>query len=141
MLTEMCNKCRNWFTPGGGKHVGEFTIEGGVISPLDFILDGQYFRILGSHFNDGVYKNTPEVLATLTSETFKGQIWEMCIPPAFIDLSKEIEEFKQKSSAAASPFVSESWGGYSYTVAQGKNGGVISWQEAFAERLNEWRKL
>lgn len=142
MLTEMCNTCRNWFTPRGGKHVGKFTIESGSISPLDFILDDQYFRILGSHFNDGVYKNTPDVLSSLIPESFDGQIWEMCVPPAFITLSNEIDDFNKKlTDGAIGPYESESWGGYSYTLATGSSGGVITWQEAFAPKLAEWRKL
>ena len=77
MLEEMCRECRNWFTPKGGKHCGTFTIKDGIISPLDFVYDNQYFRIVGSCFNDGVHQNTSSVLASLTDEVFDGQIWVM----------------------------------------------------------------
>jgi hypothetical protein len=142
MLTELCNTCRNWFTSREDKHVGHFTIEGGVISPLDFVLENQYFRIVGSHFNDGVYKNTPEELDALIPEEFDGQIWAMRIPPAFLALNDEIDNFNKKiTNEAIGPYASESWGGYSYTLATGSSGGVITWQEAFAPKLKEWRKL
>lgn len=142
MLTELCGVCRNWFTSQEDKHAGYFTINEGVISPFDFVLDGQYFRILGSHFNDGVYKNTPEVMKSLVSEEFRGQIWAMCIPPAFLALNDEIEDFNRKvTDGASGPYTSESWGGYSYTLATGSSGGVLTWQEAFAPKLKMWRKL
>lgn len=140
MLTEMCMECRNWFTPKGGKHGGTFTIESKSISPLDFILDGQYFRIVGSCFNDGVYKNESSSLAALVDEVFDGQIWAMSVPPAFIALSTEIEEYCKKYESETSPFTSESFGGYSYTKAS--DAGVpLSWQKIFANKLNLWRKI
>ena len=97
MLTELCRECRNWFTADSDKHSGDFTISDGGITPFDFVLSGQYFRIMGSHFNDGVYKNVPEEVAKLAAETFTGQIWAMRVPPAFIDLSGKIEEYVAKN--------------------------------------------
>lgn len=141
MLTEMCMECKNWFTPKGGKHDGTFTIKGKNISPLDFILDGQYFRITGSCFNDGVYKNEPSDLAALVDEVFDGQIWAMNVPPAFIALSVKIEEYCKKYESETSPFTSESFGGYSYTKASSDAGTPLSWQKIFANRLNLWRKI
>nr|DAO63072.1 MAG TPA: DNA polymerase family B [Caudoviricetes sp.] len=141
MLTELCRECRNWFTSREDKHVGDFTISNGVVSPSDFLLNGQFFRVVGSHFNDGVYRNVPESLSSLTDEVFTGQIWAMCVPPAFVALDEEIEEFNKKTASASGPYSSESWGGYSYTLATGATGGVITWQEAFAKKLNTWRKL
>ena len=57
MLTELCAELRNYFEVPNGRHFGKFTISGGSIAPLDFLQEGQYFRIVGSVFNDGVYKN------------------------------------------------------------------------------------
>ena len=107
MLTELCRECRNWFTADSDKHRGDFTISDGGITPFDFVLNGQYFRIMGSHFNDGVYKNVPEEVEKLTTETFTGQIWAMRIPPAFIDLSGKIEEYIVKNENEISPYTSE----------------------------------
>ena len=103
--------------------------------PLDFLQDGQYFRILGSVYNDGVYQYP----AVLTDEVFEGQIWAMRVPPAFIALSGEIDEYIAKN--AESPYTSESFGGYSYTKATGESGAPLTWREAFASRLNAWRKI
>lgn len=141
MLTELCRECRNWFTTDSDKHSGDFTILDGVITPFDFVLSGQYFRIMGSHFNDGVYKNVPEEVAKLAAETFTGQIWAMRIPPAFIDLSGKIEEYIAKNEKEITPYTSESFGGYSYTKATGSNGSVLTWEEVFNSQLKVWRKI
>ena len=64
------------------------------------------------------------------------------VPPAFLALNDEIEDFNRKATDEASgPYTSESWGGYSYTLATGSSGGVLTWQEAFAPKLKMWRKL
>lgn len=141
MLTELCRECRNWFTTDSDKHSGDFTISDGGITPFDFILNGQYFRIMGSLFNDGVYKNVPEEVAKLAAETFTGQIWAMRIPPAFIDLSGRIEEYIAKNEKEISPYTSESFGGYSYTKATGSNGFPLTWKEVFNSQLKVWRKI
>lgn len=137
MLTELCAVCRNWFTTKNDIHFGVFTIQGGKISPLDFTLEDQYFRIVGSHFNDGVYKNT-ESLA-LKDEVFRGQVWAMRVPPAFVALAGEIEDYCNKN--AVSPYTSESFGGYSYSKATNESNIPMTWQEIFAAKLKEWRKM
>ena len=53
MLTEICQELKNWFDLE--RHFGVFTIENGELS-LPFLMDGQYYRICGSVFNDGVQK-------------------------------------------------------------------------------------
>lgn len=141
MLTELCRECRNWFTTDSDKHIGDFTISDGGITPFDFVLSGQYFRIMGSHFNDGVYKNVPEEVAKLAAETFTGQIWAMRIPPAFIDLSGKIEEYIAKNEKEISPYTSESFGGYSYTKAVNDKNVPLTWQEVFNSKLKVWRKI
>ena len=141
MLEEMCRECRNWFTPKGGKHCGTFTIKDGIISPLDFVYNNQYFRIVGSCFNDGVHQNASSVLTSLTDEVFDGQIWAMNVPPAFIALSGEIEEYRKKYESDMSPYNSESFGAYSYSKATDKDGLPLSWQKVFANKLNIWRKI
>ena len=136
MLTEICAEVRNYFCQS--KHFGEFTISGGSIAPLDFLKDGQYFRIIGSTFNDGVYQYPT---AELTDESFSGAVWAMGVPPSFIALAAEIKAYNESDAGKASPFTSESFGGYAYTKATDANGAPIGWQKAFASRLNKWRKL
>ena len=137
-LTEICAELRNWFVVPNGVHIGTYTISGGSIAPLDFLQEGQYFRIIGSVFNDGVHQYPA---ADLTDEVFHGAVWAMAVPPSLIALSAEIEEYNNSDAGKASPFTSESFGGYAYTKATDANGAPISWQKAFASRLSKWRKL
>ena len=138
MLTEICAELRNYFEVPNGRHFGKFEISGGSIAPLDFLQEGQYFRIVGSVFNDGVYQYPA---ASLTDEVFEGAVWAMAVPPTLIALSAEIEEYNESNAGKDSPFTAESFGGYSYTKATDASGAPIGWQKAFASRLNKWRKL
>ena len=138
MLTEICAELRNYFEVPNGRYFGKFEISGGSIAPLDFLQDGQYFRIIGSVFNDGVHQYSA---SDLTDEVFYGAVWAMSLPPDLIALSDEIEEYNKSDAGKASPYTSESFGGYSYTKATDASGAPISWQKAFASRLNKWRKL
>lgn len=139
-LTEICANLRNYFCRNDDKHFGEFTISGGTLAPLDFLQSGQYFRIVGSVFNDGVYQYGDKDVA-FTDETFDGAIWAMRVPPDVIALAAEIEAYNNSEAAKPSAFTSESFGGYSYSRATDKNGAPISWQTAFATKLNKWRKI
>lgn len=139
-LTELCEEIKNFFIAQDGYHFGKFTISDGEIEPLDFIQDGQFFRIVGSAFNDGIYKK-PASASELTDETFDGAIWAMNVPPAVLALCNEIEQFNKSDAAKPSVFTSESFGGYSYSKATNSNGAPMSWQDVFARRLNKWRKI
>ena len=145
MMTELCQELHNWFERD--KIFGTFTIEAGVISGLG-LLDGQYYRIIGSVFNDGVHKyGDPNDI--LDDETFDGAVWALGIPKAVIALADEIAAWRAKyeatDSAAMSPFNSESFGGYSYSKGNGSanNGNSASdgWRGAFSSRLSMWRKI
>ena len=138
MLTEICAELRNWFVVPNGVHVQTYTISGGSITPLDFLQDGQYFRIIGSVFNDGVYQYPA---TSLTDEVFEGAVWAMALPPSLIALSAEIEEYNKSDAGKASPYISENFGGYGYTKATGSNGKVLTWKSVFADALNRYRKL
>ena len=138
MLTELCAELRNYFEVPNGRHFGPFTISGGSIAPLEFLQEGQYFRIIGSVFNDGVHQYPA---ADLTDEVFHGAVWSMAVPPAVIDLAAEIEEYN-KSAGKPSVYTSESYpNGYSYTRATDASGVPLSWQKAFSSRVSKWRKL
>jgi hypothetical protein len=149
MLFELCKECRNFFTKG--KIFSRFTIKNGVISsssPLiskDLIKDGQYFRIVGSTFNDGVYRGNGSVVDPLTNspidEEFEGAVWVMAVPPSVIALAAEIKAYVDSDAGKASPYVSESFGGYTYTRATGANGQPLTWQKVFEKRLNTYRRL
>ena len=139
MLTEICAEIRNYFEVPNGRHFGKFTISGGSIAPLDFLQEGQYFRIIGSVFNDGVYQYPA---TSLTGEVFEGAVWAMAVPPTLIALSAEIKAYNDSDAGKASPYASESFGGYSYQKFTDGNGGDGSrWQNVFKDRLRKWRKL
>ena len=139
MLEQVLMNIRNWFPVKGGIYYGTFTIKDGGIT-LPFLADGQYFRICGSVFNDGLHQYN---VLDLVDETFTGTIWALAIPKAVIDLSKEIEKWQEKNGeSASSPYSSESFGGYSYSKAtDAETGGAVTWQSAFKQRLSAWRKI
>ncbi len=137
MLNEVCAEIRNYFVKD--VHNGKFEIVGGKITPLDFIQENQYFRIVGSVFNDGVYKNTADL--ELTDEIFSGAVWSMVVPPYIIDLAAEIKEFNESDAGKPSVYQTESFGGYSYSKATDSNGVPLTWQKAFASRLNKYRRI
>lgn len=144
MLSEVCKELNNWFDVRSERLHGAFEISGGRITDSDFsakIQPNQYFRIIGSVFNDGVYKNDESL--DLTDELFVGSVWFMKVPKDVIDLSDEIDEWiKKYEEFTNNPYSSESFGGYSYSKASGSNGsGNPTWQNTFSIRLNRWRKI
>ena len=149
MLNELCGYLRNYFEEK--IYAGDFTIESGIISgsiTMD-LLENQYIRIVGSRLNDGVYQYKSAGITGLSDETFNGAVWSLAIPKEVIAIDAEIDAWQAKyggvDSAAMSPFSSESFGGYSYTKAQGfasTGGGMLTdWQSLFASRLSQWRKI
>lgn len=145
VLSELCAELNNYFWRK--KLSGSYIIQNGSIDLDEYIQDGQYFRIVGSVFNDGVHKYPA---TNLKDEVFKGGIWTMAVPETVIDLASDIAEWKAKyedvNSSMMSPFTSESFGNYSYSKSSGGTSGGAgdtsnSWQGAFASRLNKWRRL
>ena len=138
MLEQVLMNIRNWFPVKGGIHSGTFTIKDGGIT-LPFLADGQYFRICGSVFNDGLHQYN---VLDLTDETFTGTIWALAIPKAVIKLASEIEAWQKKNGeAAAGIYQSESFGGYQYSKQTASDGGQLTVWSVFRKRLNQWRKL
>ena len=136
MLDEILAEIRNYFVVS--VHSGDFRVIGGRLSPLDFLQNGQYFRVVGSVMNDGVYRYPH---SGFVDETFSGEIWALAVPPTLIALVADIEEYEKKAKETVSPYNSESFGGYSYTKATDSNGSPLTWEKAFAKRLNKWRKI
>lgn len=137
MLSELCKELNNWFCTK--KYFDTYTIEDGILV-IPELQSGQYYRICGSVFNDGVHKYGE---ADLKDETFNGAVWAMAIPEEVIALSEEIDEWKAKYETAEnmSPYQSESFGGYSYTKASGASGGTATWQDVFGSKLNNYRRI
>lgn len=145
MLTELCKELNNWFDQR--RFFGTFSIENNQIDGSFSLQKNQYFRIVGSVFNDGVYKYSDDL--ELEDENFTGAIWAMAIPPEVVALAADIkawaEKYQSVDSVAMSPFNSESFGGYSYSKSGGSGAGNTdlsgTWQGTFADRLNRWRKI
>lgn len=134
MIDAICASLRNYFVVEIVD--GEYTVTDREIT-LPFLAAGQFFRVVGSVFCDGVYRYGDALPA---DETFDGAIWAMAIPPALEELAAEIEAWEEKNADIVnSPYQSESFGGYSYSKETGSDS--ASWQGVFAKRLNRWRKL
>jgi len=146
MIGQVCAYIHNYFNedPVTGKaliYPGKYTIQDGSIT-LPFLQYGQYFRVFGSKFNDGVH----EYGDALTDETFEGVIWEMRPPQAFLDMVAEIEDWMDKyGDTMHNPYQSEDViGVYRYTkMTTGKVTGdyIATWQNVYKDQLKEWRKL
>ena len=135
MLENILNHLHNWFPRE--IHPGTYAVENGSIT-LPFLIDGQYFRIVGSIFNDGLHKYPTH---SLTDETFEGTVWALAVPKELVALSEEIKDWNTKNGEAG-PYVSESFGGYSYTRATSQSTGqAATWQDTFRTQLNHWRKV
>lgn len=145
MLATICRELNNWFETE--IYTGQFVIEdgqlqNGIIEDGD-LKNGQHFRIVGSIFNDGVYTHP---VSDLRDETFNGAIWCMAVPNEFLELVNDVEKWRDKYSGALnSPYQSESFGGYSYSMkgssSYSSSSDTITWKTQFKNELNRWRKI
>ena len=152
MLEAVLEYLNNWFernpvTRERRIHSGRLSVEGGrlVGMPEGFAAEGQYVRIRGSRLNDGV-RPWPCGGQLEDEPEFTGSVWALSVPKAVTDLAAEVAEWCAKyGDVQDSPYVSESFGGYSYTkaAASGSQAGAggSTWQSVFAARLAPWRKL
>ena len=117
---------------------GEISIRGGVVSPA---VNAPYAFISGSKFHDGLRKlaggsiegdNHPD-------ETFAGRLWLLYPPDDFIAICDNIAAYNSQNAPGA--IVSETLGEYSYTKTTGKNGGLLTWEEAFNSSLAPFRRM
>lgn len=139
-ITDFCAEVHNWFVKE--LRFGVFEIKNGSLD-VDDLQEGQYFRIMGSVFNDGVYQYPT---TELRDESFRGSIWYMAVPPDVIQLIADMTDWETQNAATLnSPYSSESFGGYSYTKASGSasaggDGSVTAFSH-FADKLKRWRKV
>lgn len=163
-IESICAETHNYFE--SDKVIADYAIENGLIS-LPFLSEGQFFRIVGSKFNDGVYIYAEKYIirdaswndvlndnedwqeitdgiwgnlkhSELVDESFHGAIWPMNIPRALINLAKEIHEYNNSDAAKVSPYTSENISGhYSYTKASAADN---AWQNVFMPKLRRYRK-
>lgn len=142
-LTELCQELHNWFDRE--RYIGSITLdaEGDVYcnGVKIGLLNGQYFRVMGSVFADGVhvYPDT-----TAKPEAFDGAVWAMAVPPDFLALVQEIQDWNTHVRPKMfGPYSSEnlSSSGYSYQRQSADDMAKADYKTVFAARLNKWRKL
>lgn len=143
MLETVLMYLNNWFAVG--RYDDTYTIEDGKLT-LPFLVSGQYFRILGSLLNDGVYKyangtalDETGTEITLIDETFDGSVWALAIPKGFLSMVEEITAWTAKNGDGGA-YTSESFGGYSYSKATNSKGMAVGWRDVFAAQLAPWKK-
>lgn len=154
MLETILSDIHNWFPVPHAQRAGSFEIVSGTLK-ADFLLPGQYYRIIGSMFNDGLHRfgydgrmragdgaqDVHPKMRALVDETFNGSVIPLAIPYAVIELAHEISEWR--ASNPDTDKVSESFGGYSYSRGQSTTNGTTTtggWQAVFGNRLNKWRR-
>lgn len=151
MLSELCREINNYFCYDFEDKIhGRFAVVDGKLTPPVDLIDGQYFRVIGSIFNDGVHQFV-EADKMVDEPTFDGQLWKMRVPQEVLDLAERISEWRTKNEAAdspnMSPYQSESFGIYSYSKggsgqsSSGAGGTAVSWQSQFASELNKYRRV
>ena len=85
MLETILRHLNNWFVHE--IYADTYTVANGGLE-LPFLKHGQYFRVIGSVFNDGLHQYPS---SNLMPETFEGVIQSLAIPRAVIELANEIE--------------------------------------------------
>ena len=146
-MYELCSECRNWFLRRIVR--GTFTVSDGTLDGIDGAGTGQYIRIVGSVYNDGVFEYP---VHGLVDETFDGAVWLLGIPKDFVALLNDIKAWETANAEAiknataevlTGPYTSESFAGYTYTRKSGFGDVATTWRDprlGFAKRLNVWRK-
>ena len=142
-LTELCQELRNWFDRA--RYIGHITIDksgdvfcNGVKVGL---LEGQYYRVIGSVYSNGVHIY-PD--SDTRAESFDGAVWAMAVPPDFLALVQEIEDWNANARPKMlGPYSSEnlSSSGYSYQRQSAEDMAKADYKTVFGARLNKWRKL
>ncbi len=145
VLEDILGHIHNWFDGNIAPIVvTDCEIANGELPESVSILSGAWYRIQGSVLNDGLHLSPS---TDLSDETFDGTITILTIPRPLLRLAEEISDWQALyGEATNSPYASESFGGYNYTMrgassSQGGSGGLTGWREVFKDRLNQWRKM
>lgn len=134
-LEQVMRECNNYFERC--RYAGAIRVADGKIVPD---VGAPCVYISGSASLSGVYSLVNGRLVDVedVTEDFNGTVWYLYPPKDFVDLVAEIGEFATKSPLGG--FASESFGQYSYSRATGSKG-LLTWQEAFADRLRPYRRM
>lgn len=152
ILEEVLYHIHNWFErdtiSAKGCEIEDGTLPASITSSMRV---QQWYRIDGSYLNDGLHQHPAD---DLQDETFDGTVTLLAIPKPLLRIVQEIEDWlalgqEAREKALASPYQSESFDGYSYSLrsdltansASGGPTGLSGWQAVYASRLNPWRKI
>jgi hypothetical protein len=139
---------------------GDFTLSKGKIQLNGNYKAGQYIILAGSILSDGLYKvvavengrytlDLPRPPACrqagppVVDEKWRGTVYGLAIPSDFLVLCEEIREFQEKNGNSS--LVSETvigvhtWVRGTKTDGNRATGTPITWKDAFADRLNDYR--
>lgn len=142
VAAQVLGSINNWFESSPSH--GSFEVAGGTLSAargtLPALAETQYYLIRGSVLNDGLHEWGRDDL--VDEGPWEGDVVPCAVPRDLRDLIGEVEDWQKAHGTAAGPYQSESFDGYSYSLAtDGTTGGAMTWQAAFRSRLNRWRKL
>lgn len=119
---------------------GLFTIRGGVLSPSDWLLDGDWIAVSGARRASGVHcLETGKRLPGCADECFRGEVWALSPPPAFLALCEEIAAWCRTQPSGS--VRRESFGGYSRELTADAQGKPLSWQKRFEAELRPYRRM
>ena len=134
-VPELCVYTHNFFDGADDPIAGEFVFEPDTI-PAG-VVQGQYFLVCGSIFNDGVHKAGD---GSLTAETFRGTVQPMRVPPAFVELAQKVTDY-DAALPGGGLYTSQSFAGWSGTLATGSDGLPANGVTRYRNEINQWRKL
>lgn len=135
MLEQILSYLNNWFLVD--VYENKYIVKDGEIA-LPFLQSGQYFRIIGSVFNDGLHQYQSDYLF---DEEFDGVVWALAVPRDIASIAEEMELWQAKNGEAVSgPYQSESFGGYSYSKVTGSKGSLLTVFDVFSSRLSAYKK-
>lgn len=141
MLIDIMRHIKNFFSYSSED--GTFKIENNILTGINNKpLVGQYFALVGSVLNDGVYKATDSLKMPegAKDEVWEGTVYLLRIPREFLTLAEEIKAFNESPTGAASNITSASFGIQSMSFATDANGNKSGWESTFAKRLNPYRR-
>lgn len=154
-LEQVLAHIHNWFTRDTLSLTGCEVVGGQLpASVAEAVPAGAWYRIQGSYLNDGLHLRGAEDEG-LSDESFSGTLSIMAVPRALLSVVDEITDWmdaaaEARSKAASSPYQSESFGGYTYSIrsdltggsaGSSASGGLTGWQAAFKSDLNPYRRL
>lgn len=140
MLETILIYLHNWFPIKGAARCGEHEIVSGELQ-ADYLKPGQYYRIKGSVFNDGLHIYPCDEPDCMLDEVFTGEVWPLAIPKAVLEIADEIKAYRDENPDTDK--VSETFADYSYTRAQTTKDGTSTaggWMAVFGPRLRVWRR-